>query len=361
MNYSDSDSDNDAFLTEAQRAAKYERWLRQGRKYLRRRFRSLRCRHSSSLWIDDRSLILLDLEPDLLEDFQETLISMPPGWMQEFELNMFRSRSSLRRNPTSIEALLATATRVVNIMSSLESLRRLTLARVPASISSLFLTSCSQLRRAKLRLCPLTEAGIRAIFSIQSLRDISIEGIDLQSSELVNAFCRGVEASFLTHLSLNGVEFLADHEAQVATALARSKSLEHLEYSHGASEIFCDHYCAALSNNVDTKLERLHLVHWLVHEGLCLVGDHGPTEGVDNATAAKIRNLLKWNVQRKTCPPLFAAIGNAETDAERKRCLVGAMEAVDIPVVFEYITTNENNLIELIQRLGRSRKRQRED
>ena len=38
-----------------------------------------------------------------------------------------------------------------------------------------------------------------------------------------------------------------------------------------------------------------------------------------------------------------------------------ALEAVDVPIVFEYITANENNLIELIQRLERSRKRQRED
>ena len=82
---------------------------------------------------------------------------------------------------------------------------------------------------------------------------------------------------------------------------------------------------------------------------------------VDMAIVNKIRNLLTLNVQRTTSPPLFAAIGDAETDSTRKQCLVKALEAVDIPVVFEYITANQQNLIEMIQRLGRSRKRQRED
>ena len=83
-------------------------------------------------------------------------------------------------------------------------------------------------------------------------------------------------------------------------------------------------------------------------------GPDGETYGFEPAIVTKIRDLLKWNVQRRTCPPLFAAIGNAETDAMRKHCLVKAFEAVDIPVFFEYITAKENNLIALIQRLGRS-------
>ena len=34
-------------------------------------------------------------------------------------------------------------------------------------------------------------------------------------------------------------------------------------------------------------------------------------------------------------------------------CLIKAFEAVDNPVLFEYLTANADNLIELIQRLGR--------
>ena len=95
--------------------------------------------------------------------------------------------------------------------------------------------------------------------------------------------------------------------------------------------------------------------------GLSLQGGFDFDMGEDAAIAEAIQNLLNLNVQRKFCPPLFAAIGDAGTDSERKQCLVEALEAVDIPVVFEYISANENNIIALIQRLGRSRKRRRED
>ena len=150
-----------------------------------------------------------------------------------------------------------------------------------------------------------------------------------------------------------------------------------------ADPFFCDQYCAALVNNPGTKLERLRLRHKDIdsdiededdseveddldeeendqeeaaepkpdvsERNLDLHGNHGRASGFDSAILAKVENLLKWNVQRRTCPPLFAAIGSAETDASRKQCLVEALEAVDIPVVFEYIMANENNLIELIQ------------
>ena len=134
----------------------------------------------------------------------------------------------------------------------------------------------------------------------------------------------------------------------------------HFEYAHeyGENPSFCDLYCVALSNNVDTKLHSLRLDHG-VECDLRLDWDKGSARGIDAAIVAKIRNLLKWNKQRMNCPPLFAAIGTAETDVKRRQCLVEAFDAVDIPVVFEYITANENNMIELIQRLGRSRKRER--
>ena len=75
---------------------------------------------------------------------------------------------------------------------------------------------------------------------------------------------------------------------------------------------------------------------------------------------SKIRDLLQLNVQRKTCLLLIAAADNAVTDARRKQCLE-AFEAVDLSVVFESIRSNHYNVISSIQRLRRSRKRQRED
>ena len=163
---------------------------------------------------------------------------------------------------------------------------------------------------------------------------------------------------------MNEVSFPPDHHAELATTVAHNKTLVKFEYLNGTSPSFCDDYAAALSTYFETKLEQLRLYRRepdrdLLYNGT--PGHQGRARGFDEAIAAKIRNLLKWNVQRKTCPPLFAAIGNAETDAKRKQCLVDAFEAVDIPVVFEYITANGNNLITLIQRLGRCRKRQREE
>ena len=197
------------------------------------------------------------------------------------------------------------------------------------------------------------------MFSIETLWRLEIRGIEIRDSESVNAFCVGMETGSLEELAIGGVSFPLEHEKQVTTTLARSNNLVYLDYITGTSTSFIEAYCTALSNIFDTKLVRLLLVADGVR--VDLRGDFGETSGIDTATEIKIRNLLKWNVQRTTCPPLFAAIGNAESDAKRKQSLVKAFEAVDIPVVFEYIMANENNLIELIQRLGRSRKRQRED
>ena len=157
-------------------------------------------------------------------------------------------------------------------------------------------------------------------------------------------------------LNLHNVSFA---EEQIATALTCCNTLVDFHYAYGAGQFFIGHYCTALSKNFDTKLERLFLQQL---DGILeLCGEYDNARYVDAVIVRKIRYLLKLNVQRKTCPPLFAAIGNAGSEAKRKQCLVEALDAVDIPVVFEYITANQNNLIELIQRLGRSRKRQRED
>ena len=129
-----------------------------------------------------------------------------------------------------------------------------------------------------------------------------------------------------------------------------------VEYTSGASPLLSQHYCEALSKNFDdTKLELLRLEGNSVR--IDLHGDVGEASGIDTTVVAKIRK----NVQRQTCPPLFAAFGSADTDSKRKQCLVEALEAIDILVVFDYITANQNNLIALIQRMGRTRKRQRED
>ena len=145
----------------------------------------------------------------------------------------------------------------------------------------------------------------------------------------------------------------------MATILARSKTLVHFDLrdKYTLSPPNFNQFCAELSINFDTELEELRL------DGYCsryirrldLHGDQGTVMGIGAAIENKIRNMLKCNVQRRTCAPLFAAIG--KTNSKRKRCLVEAFGAADIPVVFEYITTNENNLISLIQQPQASERR----
>ena len=263
------------------------------------------------------------------------------------------------QNPPDDETLAATATELAHVMNSMDLLKRLRLSFASASIVSSFLATCSRLESVSLSFCESYPLMATHIFSIPTLRQLYIPHCDFPDSESVNAFCLGIETSSLDFLFMHGTSFSSGHQAQVATTLARCETLKVLHYQ-GASPSFCNHFCVALSNNFDTKLEWLHLKH-TAKLRICFKGEGGTAKGIEPTVVAKIRNLLKLNVQRKTCPRKFAAIGKARSDAERKQRMVKAFKAVDIPVVFEYITANQSNLIALIQRLGRSRKRNRED
>ena len=154
----------------------------------------------------------------------------------------------------------------------------------------------------------------------------------------------------------------------MASTLARSETLARFDFHDdddddsdddegGASESFIDRYCVALSKNVDTKLERLYLSGPDVLVDLDVydeMWDLDVISGLDAAIAAEIRLFVGLNVQRKTCDPLFAAIDDATTDMARRQCLVKAFSAVGCPLTFEYIRSNQYNLITLIQKLGRS-------
>ena len=297
--------------------------------------------------------MLLTVEPQLLESLQQTLNSLPPGSTYELAFELYPFEEDIRdiRNPPSDEALLATATQLARAMSSSETLR---IFHASAALTATIFAACSRVQSLFLGHYKLTAANVQMMFSIKTLRQLTLVGDVFLGAESVDAFCLGMRNSSLEIMTLYSFSLSPEQEAQVAMVLARSKTLEKFYYFTGASRSFCDHYCETLSNNFDTKLELLRLDQVSLH------GDRGEGSGLDTAIEAKIRNLLKLNVQRKTCPPLFAAIGNAETDAKRKQCLVEAFDAVDIPVVFEYITANENNMMSLIQRLGRSCKRQRE-
>ena len=304
--------------------------------------------------------MLLALEPHRFESVQQAWNSLPSGAMQELRLDLrFSHADDDCRNPSSDEALLATATELAHMMSGIATLKSLQLNNNNDAFIQLFLEACPRLTSLSVWGCTLEASTVQSIFSIKKLTKLMIQSLAFSNDESFRAFSCGMETGSLKSLYMIGVSFRnPDHQEQLATTLARCKTLVRFKYPT-ASRIFSSHYCAALSNNVDTKLVLLLLMGKRIQ--IVLHGCLGEASGIDTATVVKIRNLLTWNMQRKKCPPLFAAIGDAETDTKRKQCLVEAFEAVDVPVVFEYIIANENNLIEMIQRLGRSRKRQRED
>ena len=364
-------------MNEAERNQNHELWLAQVRLKLQQLLQSLAQSLQSHVEFDQQLLMLLTLEPPLMESVRQTALDLPPRTLQELRIRLISqvfNRSC--RNPPSHEALEATATELVNMLNRADSLKRLRLNCTSDGTVSAILTACSRLESVTLAFCDLTTASLRAMFSITTLRKLEIYEFIFLDVETVDFFCRAMETtgSTLKSLSMYRISFPVspEHEAQVATTLARCNTLVHFDYSaeYTPSQSFCRDYCVALSNNVSTKLEQLTMnLYHLHHDSqsvedevlLHLHGAQSTARGVEAVIIAKVRNLLKWNVQRKNCPPLFAAIGNAETDAERKQCVVKAFEAVDIPVVFEYVIANQNNMIALIQRLGRSRKRQREE
>ena len=363
-------------MDEAELARNHEHWLKEGREllHMRLQFITLRQRwrngENGELSITRNVLMLLALEPHLLEFVRQALQALPDGSLGKlvFDLRPMYNDCHCRYPPTD-EVLRATATHLAHMVSSIDSFRRLGLYYSTEFIASSVIAACSRLEHMAFDSCSLVAENVPTLFSIKTLRKLGLFNRVLSNCESMDAFCVGVESSSLEYLLMQNVCFTVDPEqevqkaTQLAATLARSKTLVDFSFTYETSTSFCDDYFVALSTNYDTRLERLCLYRrWpdrdLSYNGI--PGYQGHARGFDEALAARIRNMLKWNVQRKTCPPLFAAIENAETDAERKQCLVKAFEAVDIPVLFECMTTNQGNMITLVQRLGRSRKRQRE-
>ena len=352
---------------------RHDRWLREGcdafHRVIRLFWYGFILPQQRYLKITRHVLMRVTLEPRLLDSLRLAMDNLPPGTMIELYLDLRPTPTyHYCRTPPSDAALLAMATELVHIVSSMSSLRNLGLSCVNPFISSSILATCAQIPVEEIRLdhCPLVTANVRAMFSIKSLVQLEISDCRFENPDSIHGFCRGIEACSLKGLRLSNVTVGPEHQERLALVLAHCETLVRFRCSERASisPSFRDHYCTALSNNFDTKLSHLS---WYRGEE-CELGLDGHlvhinslVAGIDAVLVTKIRNWLTWNRQRMTCPPLFAAIGNAETDAARKQCLVEAFAAVGIPVVFEYITANQNNLIALIQRLGRSSESQNGD
>ena len=333
------------------RDQKHEFWLKNARDELQRQ--QQRLQRADILRISRQSLMLLTLEAALWEFLQQTLNTLPPESKPVLSLNLCPTHNDQYcRNLPSDKALLATARELARIVNNIDSLTSLHLDNAPTDIASQFLMTCSRLERLHFEFYPLVAATVRSAFSITTLRQLYIRRLAFSDSESIDAFCLGIEHIALEELSIRHVSFGLKHEARVATTLARSKTLVHFEFEAREISSFCITYCVALSQNDDTKIERLRLSAENV--GVDLHGDRGIALGLDAAIMAEIRHFLELNVQRKTCSPLFAAIGDAETDRARREGLVEAFSAAGCPLTFECIRSNDYNLISLIQQLGRS-------
>ena len=271
--------------------------------------------------------MLLTLEPSLLETLRECWNNLSPGTMRAFGMRCTICRTEDDcRDPPSDEALLATATELAHMMNTHTSLRKLTLRYVTTSMASPFLSTCSWLEQVTLASFSLAAADVREMFSIKTLRQLTLEKLNLSTMELTNAFCFGMESSSLKVLTMDYVSFSPEHEAEVAMTLARSKTLVEFDYQGDVTPSFCDTYCAALSNNYESKLESVRLRQGLITrrqvlcQGFDLIDKDNNIIGIKPpAVRSKIKKMLKLKLQRKGCPPLFAAIGNAKTDARRKQ------------------------------------------
>ena len=312
-----------------------EAWLEKARIDFQELLRSLRSSNRPHLRIPRNVLELLTREPQLLESLRQALQALSDQAMLKLTLNL-RPEGGLWDpwDPLTDEAMAETATQLALVMSSSQSFKSLRLAHMPAFSMSSILAACPRLEKLVFHDYSLDAATVRSMFLIATLRHLEFKWVDFTNSESISAFCLGIKTCSLVKFVMHQALDPPEQDEQLATALAHCNTLVDLKTPLGASPSFCDHYCVALSENSDTKLERLRMsLHFAT-----LIGFHGDqyldnTSGPDTAVVAKIRNWPKWNVQRKTCPPLFAAIGSSDTDATRKQCLVEAFEAVDLPIV----------------------------
>ena len=237
------------------------------------------------LCVDLEVLMALTLEPPLMETLNQAINNLPPGSKFDFLMDLSPAESvDYCLNPPSDEAFLATATQVAELVSSKRDLLgNAGLNDAPAFLAVPFLAT-------------LVLANM-----------FRITNQEFPDAEYCDAFCRTIESSSLALLSMTNVSFDPEHEVQVARRLAHCNTLELFDYEGGASEAFVDSYCEALSENFDTKLIRLRLHHG--DQYLDITGAYGSVLWIEPEVYDKVRNLLSWNMQRKTCPPLLRPLG----------------------------------------------------
>ena len=321
-----------------------------------------RIEDSNSFCLTPQFILLLTLDRTLFDSFRRDLLALPQGSITDFQFYTMNSMNLSCREPPTEEAKLACTTEFVQILDSRASVTSLSLDLKLPAIDLICLKTFSGLESVsmgfKWHSVVVGDELINAMSTISTLRELKLYDAHLITTESVEAFCALLADSSIERLDLDGVSFAEGTGETVGIALASCNRLVSLSCNINDVELYTS-FCSTLSTNYNTSLVRLNFNVRNNDYMISLPGARGGVaNGANEDAMNNIRNLLALNGQRQTCPPLFAAIGAAETDTTRKQRLVEALEAVDIPVVFEYVTANQNNLIELIQRLGRNRKRQ---
>ena len=89
---------------------------------------------------------------------------------------------------------------------------------------------------------------MQSLFSIATLRKLSLECMDFRDSEIVDVFRSGMEQSSLQALNMSDVSFRPEQNKPVAATSAHSDTLVKFDYA-GASQLFAEYFCVTLWNN----------------------------------------------------------------------------------------------------------------
>jgi hypothetical protein len=192
---------------------------------------------------------------------------------------------------------------------------------------------------------------IREIFGNDTLQRMLLHAINLVTQVTVEAFCCSVKASSNKYLRVNSFQCLESEHATVAKMFVNSP-LTRLKLHSFFSPVFLAAFLEALLTSQTCVLERLFFEHAqlptpLIDYNEGLVSSDDPTNIVSPDWVRQVSRALDMNCERRTCAPLFAAIRDAGDD-ERCKLLVDAAQVVSLPILFEHILQNENDLQGLI-------------
>ena len=241
-------------MDEVQLAQQHENWLQEGRNdFLQQELPKIllvrQDRSRAFFCIRRKLLMLLTLERDLSESLRQAAHGLPPDTIPELHISLeWLTTDHDCQNPPSEAALLRTATELAHIVSSTNSLRRIRLYHAIESIPFAFMATFVRLESVHFVSCPLVTANIQWAFSFTTLRQLSLGKVTIPD-ESIHAFCRAISFSCLQYLSMDRVSFPPEYQEQIATTIARCKTLEQLDYPSGPSLAFCHCYSEALSNN----------------------------------------------------------------------------------------------------------------